>query len=109
MTSYNLLNGVHTCQRRDIIEDVLRDEFGFRGIVMTDWMAGSGAPNKHAKYPAPHAGLVAAAGGDLFMPGCGKDLKECRDLLASGGLSRRQLEINATRLYRLSRKLNGGT
>ena len=109
MTSYNLLNGVHTSQRRDIIEDVLRGEFGFQGIVMTDWVTGGSFLSGNAKYPAPHAGRVAAAGGDLFMPGCGKDLEECRQLLKSGGLSRRQLEINATRVYRLSRRLNGET
>jgi len=107
MTSYNLLNGVHTSQRRDIIDDVLRGEFGFQGVVMTDWVVGGGFLSKSAKYPAPNAGLVAAAGGDLFMPGCGKDLEECRQLLQSGGLSRRQLEINATRVYRLSKQLNG--
>ena len=106
MTSYNLLNGEHTSQRRDIIDGVLRGEFGFQGIVMTDWMAGGSFLSRSAKYPAPHAGFVAAAGGDLFMPGCGKDLEECKRLLRSGGLSRRQLEINATRVYRLSRRLN---
>ena len=109
MTSYNLLNGIHTSQRRDLIEDVLRCEFGFQGIVMTDWVTGGSFLSKSAKYPVPHAGRVAAAGGDLFMPGCGKDLEECKQLLASGELPRRQLEINATRVYRLSRKLNGET
>lgn len=106
MTSYNLLNGVHTSQRRDLIEDVLRGEFGFQGIVMTDWVTGGSFLGKSAKYPEPHAGRMAAAGGDLFMPGCGKDLEECRQLLQSGELSRRQLEINATRVYRLSKRLN---
>ena len=38
MTSYNLLNGVHSSERRDLLEDVLRAEFGYRGIVMTDWI-----------------------------------------------------------------------
>jgi len=106
MTSYNLLNGVHTSQRRDLLEDVLRSEFGFQGIVMTDWVVGGGFLSKNSKYPVPNAGLVAAAGGDLFMPGCGKDLEECKQMLQSGGLSRRQLEINATRVYRLSKRLN---
>ena len=107
LTSYNLLNGVHTSQRGDMIDDVLRSEFGFQGIVMTDWIAGGSFLSKSSRYPAPHAGLVAAAGGDLFMPGCRKDLMECMGLLRSGGLSRRQLEINATRVYRLCKKLNG--
>ena len=104
MTSYNLLNGVHTAQRRDLIEDVLRCEFGFKGIVMTDWVISLMARKQdiHPKV-SPHA--VAAAGGDLFMPGSLADFKEMRAALADGRLSRRQLEINATRVYRLAKKL----
>ena len=68
MTSYNLLNGVHTSERRDLLEDILRAEFGFEGIVMTDWIVAvmSGKGNK---YPAPNAAKIAAAGNDLIMPG----------------------------------------
>ena len=36
MTSYNLLNGTHTSERSDLITDVLRAEWGYQGIVMTD-------------------------------------------------------------------------
>ena len=45
MTSYNLLNGTHTAERRDLSEDVLRSEFGFAGIIMTDWVIGNGLMN----------------------------------------------------------------
>ena len=37
MISYNLLNGTHTANRGDLINTVLRGEWGFEGIVMTDW------------------------------------------------------------------------
>ena len=68
MTSYNLLNGKHTSEHRGLITDILRAEFGYKGIVMTDWVVG-GVLDKSSLYPNPKPHLVAAAGGDLFMPG----------------------------------------
>ena len=38
MTSYNLLNGTHTAESRGLVMDILRAEFGYQGIVMTDWV-----------------------------------------------------------------------
>ena len=105
MTSYNLLNGVHTSERRDLTEELLRREFGFRGIVMTDWVLGGKLLYNSKIYPMPNAGKVAMAGGDLFMPGSKGDYNRCLRLLRSGPLSRVQLEISATRLLHLAREL----
>ena len=105
MTSYNLLNGVHTSERRDLIEDVLRAEFGYEGIVMTDWIIAmmSGKGNKHAW---PNAAKIAAAGNDLTMPGGRGDFKAMmKGLLKEGLVTRRQLQINATRIARMAKKL----
>ena len=57
MSSYNQMNGEYTQQKVDLLTTVLRDEWGFKGIVMTDW------GNK--------AGTVksAKAGNDLMEPG----------------------------------------
>ena len=106
MTSYNLLNGIHTSERSDLIGDILRDEFGFEGIVMTDWIAGALNLGKK-KYPVPNAARIAAAGGDLVMPGCSGDLKAMLAGLKKGLVTRRQLIINATRVIRMARKLTG--
>ena len=104
MTSYNLLNGVHTSERRDLIEDVLRAEFGFKGIVMSDWIiAAMYGGNK--KYPAPNAARNAAAGNDLTMPGGKGDFKAMMKGLRSGLVTRRQLAVNATRICRMAKKL----
>ena len=108
MTSYNLLNGTHTAERRDLSEDILRCEFGFEGIVMTDWVVGNGVMiSKQDIHPAVKPQLVAAAGGDLFMPGCKGDFKNMMAGLADGSLTREQLQINATRICRMAKELTG--
>lgn len=107
MTSYNLLNGVHTSERRDLTEDYLRSECGYRGIVMTDWLVGGDYLSKNPKYPAPAASGIAAAGGDLVMPGGSGDYKDILAALKSGKLKREQLEINATRVLRITELLGG--
>ena len=96
---------MNTSEHRGLTEDVLRREYGYEGIVMTDWVTGGGILTKDAKYVDPNAGKVAAAGGDLFMPGCTKDYQEVLDALKDGTLSREQLEINATRVYRMAKRL----
>jgi len=104
MTSYNLLNGTHTSERRDLVEDILRAEFGFRGIVMTDWMISAMYFGKK-KYPVPDAARIAAAGGDLVMPGGPRDLQAMLDGLKEGTVTRQQLTVNATRIFRMAKKL----
>lgn len=107
MTSYNLINGVHTSESRALTQDVLRCEFGFRGLVMTDWVVGGSAMYNSRKYPMPNAGKVAAAGGDLFMPGSKGDYDRCLKHLRAGKLTRLQLELNATRVLHLAKRLTG--
>lgn len=101
MTSYNLLNGIHTSESRSLTEEILRDEFGFKGIVMTDWVVSANAPVKGSVYTAPQPYKVALAGGDLFMPGCKADYDNLLGALKDGKISRKQLQINASRIINL--------
>lgn len=101
----NLLNGTHTSEHRGLVENILRCEFGFDGVVMTDWITGRSMMSKGAKYPAPAADKIAAAGGDLVMPGEKRDVTDILNTRKSGALSREQLEINATRVLALIRRL----
>ena len=57
MTSYNRLNGLYNCENRSLLHDILRDEWGFEGFVVTDWFAGGTTEG------------AADAGLDLEMPG----------------------------------------
>ena len=107
MTSYNLLNGTHTSERQDLIMDILRAEWGYRGIVMTDWVVAGMKQVQHPRHRNALSDRVAAAGGDLFMPGCKGDVKNIMNALEKGTLSRKQLKENATRVCRMAKKLTG--
>ena len=101
MSSYILLNGEHTSQRRDLLEAVLRKEWGFSGIVMSDWVAGNvNDPENH--YPGTFAPAMIKAGNDIIMPGSPSDyealLEALRNSDTAHSISRVELERCATRL-----------
>ena len=105
MTSYNLVNGLHTNERKDLIGDVLRKEFGFKGIVMTDWITAGYENERDCAHPVSDASHVCMAGGDLFMPGSGRDYDSIKAGLENGSVTRRQLEINASRVLHMAEAL----
>ncbi len=105
MTSYNLLNGIHTAESRELCTDILRSEFGFEGICMTDWVVRGLAPAKGSVYTVPDPAKIAAAGGDLFMPGSKADYKQLLEGFNAGNVSRQALQENATRVYRMAKNL----
>lgn len=101
MNSYNLINGVHTSERHDLITDVLRSEFGFEGAVMTDWIV-PGMTNKNSEWSYPDPAKVAAAGTSVFMPGTKHDYEDILTGHKTGKVTREQLEINVTRLLQFA-------
>ena len=95
MSSYNLINGVHTSESEELCQDNLRSEFGFNGLLMTDWIVGGDLLGSGSKYPAPSSPRVAASGHTLFMPGSRKDYEELVQGIKDGIVSREQLKWNA--------------
>lgn len=71
MTSYNLINGIHAANSYDLCTEIARKEWGFNGLIMTDWFTttpeGGSSPYKCIK-----------AGNDLIMPGTLNDLMDIR-------------------------------
>lgn len=104
MTSYNLLNGTHTAEHKGLIKDILRAEYGYEGIVMTDWVI-SMMTDKSGIHRNSKARFVAAAGGDLFMPGGKKDYEDLLAGIKAGDVSEKQVKINASRVLKMARKL----
>jgi len=98
MTSYNKVNGIHSANNYDLITKVLRDEWGFGGLVMTDWTTTWHGDNCTAR------GCVRA-GNDLIMPGHSDDQKEIRESLESGLLTRDEVLKCAYRVVRTVKEL----
>ena len=94
MTSYNLINGVHAANCHDLCTKAARNEFGFRGTIMTDWTTTGDGPDCTA------AGCIRA-GNDLTMPGHPADLESIREALKDGSLSLRELRDCVTRTVRV--------
>lgn len=105
MTSYNLVNGTHTSEHSGLIEDILRAEFGFQGIVMTDWVIAGYENEKDCIHPVAEAARVCMAGGDLFMPGSQHDYDSIKSGLDAGTVTIKQLQINATRVLHMAKTL----
>ncbi|MBQ7858970.1 MAG: glycoside hydrolase family 3 C-terminal domain-containing protein [Faecalibacterium sp.] len=83
MTSYNKVNGVYSPNSYDLCTKVLRNEWGFDGVVMTDWFSTN-------KGQADNA-LAMKAGNDLIMPGTGANKKEILAGLKDGRVTKQDL------------------
>lgn len=91
MTSYNLLNGVHVANHHDICTDVIRSEWGFAGMIMTDWTTTEQGEDCTA------SGCMRA-GNDLVMPGAVCDRENLEKELAEGTLKKEDLKACISRL-----------
>ena len=91
MTSYNRVNGKHVCNNREFCTGILRNEWGFKGVVMSDL---------NATDQCSHAGAINA-GNDLLMPGSSAVEKALDQALADGALDRDALTISAGRILEL--------
>ncbi len=92
MTSYNRLNGVYTPNSYDLCTKVLRCEWGFTGVVMTDWFSTNPGQGSNP-------GCIAA-GNDLIMPGGSSFKLAVLSAVKSGKLSRQALRRSCGRVVR---------
>ena len=89
MTSYNYINGRHASEDPGLLEEILRKEWGFEGLVMTDWNGGY------------DAAAQIAAGNDLLMPGKYFQYEEIIKGVRSGKLAEADLDKCVRRLLEL--------
>lgn len=94
MTSYNLINGVHSANNHDLCTKAARREWGFDGVIMTDWCTTEVGDDCTA------AGCMNA-GNDLVMPGQLTDHENLREALENGKLTEERLRRCVGRLVRV--------
>ena len=110
MASYNLLNGIHTANNYELIQNVLRDEWDFDGAVMTDWFSSFedveflGYDESKIKYPPAFSRLCVYAGCDMQMPGCAKNAQDIVTAVNHGRLTLADVQAAAMNVVRLAIK-----
>ena len=104
MSSYNKINGVYTSASKDLLTTILRDEWGYKGLVMTDWFGGFEGFEAIMKKQSSDVVAQMNAGNDLLMPGLSIQKKELVDALNSGKLSQEVANKNVKRILELAFK-----
>ena len=89
MTSYNKINGTYTSQSRELVTDILRDDWGFKGLVMTDW------------YGGDDGAAQIAAGNDMLQPGTDLQYEQIMAAIKDGSLTEAELDVCVRRCLEL--------
>jgi beta-glucosidase len=89
MSSYNFINGTYASQSRALLDTILRKEWGFKGMVMTDWFGGKDAVEQ------------MKAGNDLLMPGTSVQKQAITDGVTNKTLPMQYLDENVERILAL--------
>ena len=92
MTSYNYINGTYASESKDLVETILRDEWGYEGTVMTDWFGGK------------DGAVQMWAGNDMLQPGKAEQFDSIVAGVKSGKLAEADLDRNVQRILNLIEK-----
>lgn len=89
MSAYNKINGIYAQGNKDLLTNILRNDWGYKGIVETDWIG------KREDLPVEQE---VAAGNDLMMPGYPAQVKDIVNAVKSGKLDINDVDRNVRRM-----------
>ena len=92
MTSYNYINGIYTSENRELLQTILRDEWGYKGMVMTDWFGGADGARQ------------IWAGNDMMQPGKDEQFQQIVEGVKNGSLKEEDLDACVRRVLELIEK-----
>lgn len=92
MSSYNAINGTYASENHELLIGILRDEWGYEGMVMTDWGAGSDAVAQ------------MKASNDMLQPGNDRQFKAIMEALNNGTLDEAVIDRNVRRVLEMIQK-----
>lgn len=105
MTSLNLIDGTHAANHFGMLQQILRKEWNYTGVVMTDWGTTVEVKREGNHYPAAKAWECIRCGNDLIMPGTAADIENILCARRSGQLKREALECSAYRILKMMLRL----
>lgn len=94
MSSYNKVNGKYTSARKDLLTTLLRDEWGFTGMVMSDWYGGFSGIVEGDVGKDKYTIQQILAGNDLLMPGTQSQEEDIKDGWRKGEITEEDIDKN---------------
>lgn len=98
MSSYNKIKGVYTSADKELLTNILREEWGFDGLVMTDWYGGYKDLSKQELTGKSIAIEQLLAGNDLLMPGIEPQKETILNALKNKSVDEKSIDVNVRRV-----------